>query len=72
MFLRVEEKAAFSKLPNEVNNIWYPNQRLLRKESYSTKHLKNIHPKLLRKTSENCVQQHIQRIMFHDQGDYYH
>lgn len=44
MFLRVEEKAALSKLPNEVN-IWYPNQRLLRKESYSIKHLRNIHPK---------------------------
>lgn len=45
MFLKVEEKAALSKLSNEVNNIWCPNQRLLRKESYRTIHLRNIHPK---------------------------
>lgn len=54
MFLKVEEKATLSKLSNEVNSIGYPNQRLLRKESYSTIHLRNIHPKVLRKTSENC------------------
>lgn len=70
MFLKVEEKAALSELSNEVNNIWCPNQRLLRKESYSTIHLRNIHPKLLRKTSENCVQRHVERIMYCDQGDY--